>query len=88
MTYQVSILPPALKAISKLDRTTRDRIMAAIDDLANDPRPTQVEKLAKYELWRVRVGDYRIVYEVDDRSRLVAVVRVGNRRDIYQLLDR
>lgn len=58
---------------------------AAIDDLANDPRPTGCVKLAGEEaLYRVRVGDYRILYQIHDRALLVVVIEIGHRREIYR----
>ncbi len=61
------------------------RIAAAIDRLAVDPRPSGVRKLTGADnLWRIRVGDYRIVYEIEDDRLVVLIVRIGHRRDIYR----
>ena len=65
----------------------RDRVRVArkIDSLAGNPRPLGVEKLrGAQNLWRVRVGDYRIIYTVRDEVLLVLLVRIGNRREVYR----
>lgn len=62
----------------------RDRIRAAIDALATDPRPRGAVKLAGRDDFRIRVGDCRIVYAVDDRDRLVIVGRIAHRREVYR----
>lgn len=62
----------------------RERIAAAIDGLATDPRPSGAVKLAGRDDFRIRVGDYRIVYAVDDAERLVLVARIAHRRDVYR----
>lgn len=83
--YRVQFKPSADKALSKLPVAVQRRIVAAVDALADDPRPAGAVKLTgEDELYRVRVGDYRIVYQVQDRALLVLVVRVGHRRDVYR----
>jgi mRNA interferase RelE/StbE len=62
----------------------RDRLRAAIDALAVEPRPRGAEKLAGRDDYRIRVGDYRVVYAVDDRDRLVLVARIAHRREVYR----
>jgi mRNA interferase RelE/StbE len=62
----------------------RDRVRVAVDGLASNPRPVRVVKLAGRADYRVRVGDYRVVYAVDDAERLVIVARIGYRREVYR----
>jgi mRNA interferase RelE/StbE len=62
----------------------RDRLRAAIDALAAEPRPRGAEKLAGRDGYRIRVGDYRVVYAVDDGDRLVLVARIAHRREVYR----
>lgn len=62
----------------------RERIGNAIDALAADPRPPGAVKLAGHDDFRVRVGDYRVVYAVDDTERLVLVARIAHRREVYR----
>lgn len=83
--YRVEIARRAVKAIARLPRGEQQRIRAAIDLLADTPRPPGCSALAgEADTYRVRVGDYRIVYEVHDRVLLIQVVRVGHRRDVYR----
>ncbi len=85
MTYQVQVAPAALRQLRKLDPTARRRVQAAIELLAEQPRPSGAKKLVGGDgEWRVRTGDYRIVYEIHDAVLLVLVVAAGHRRDIYQ----
>jgi len=85
VAYTVRILPSAQRQLAKLDPPIRKRIAAAIDGLAADPRPPGAKKLQGSEsLWRIRVGDYRILYEIHDRQALVLVIEIGHRREIYR----
>ena len=85
MTYRVEVAPAALRRLRKLDPPARRRVQAAIELLADQPRPSGAKKLGGGEgEWRVRTGDYRIVYEVHDNVLLVLVVAVGHRREIYE----
>jgi mRNA interferase RelE/StbE len=83
--YSVEIARRALKALTALPREEQQRVRAAIDLLADNPRPPGCTKLTgEDDTYRVRVGVYRIVYEVLDDRLLVHVVRVGHRRDVYR----
>ncbi|HSL57674.1 MAG TPA: type II toxin-antitoxin system mRNA interferase toxin, RelE/StbE family [Acidimicrobiales bacterium] len=74
-----------MKSIVTLPRPEQQRIRAAIDLLADEPRPSGCTKLVGEDsVYRVRIGDYRIVYEVIDARLVVHVVRVGHRRDVYR----
>jgi len=71
--YSVQFTPAAERAFGSLETTIRRRIARAIDGLAQNPRPAGVKKLAGLEnLWRIRVGDYRIIYRIFDRSLIIA----------------
>ena len=74
----------AVRAFRRLRGAVCDRIETAIDGLAADPRPRGAAKLAGRDDFRVRVGDYRIVYAVDDTERLVLVARIAHRREVYR----
>jgi mRNA interferase RelE/StbE len=76
--------PEASHVYRRLHGAIRDRITTAIDSLALEPRPAGAVKLAGRGDYRVRVGDYRIVYAVDDDERLVIVARIAHRREIYR----
>lgn len=83
--YEVQVARRAVKALARLPRREQQRIRAAIDLLADEPRPPGCVALKGEErAYRVRVGDYRIVYEVYDDRLVVLLVRVGHRRDIYR----
>jgi mRNA interferase RelE/StbE len=85
MTYRIQLAPAAVRQLRKLDPAARRRIQAAIELLADQPRPSGAKKLVGGDgEWRVRTGDHRIVYEIRDEVLLVLVVAVGHRRDIYQ----
>lgn len=85
MTYTVQVLAPAARQLRKLDPKSRRRIQAAIELLAENPRPPGAKKLVGGAgEWRVRTGDYRVVYEIHDNVLLVLVLAVGHRREIYR----
>lgn len=83
--YRIEFAPTAKRQFDRLSRDLKERLRPHIDALAADPRPSGVRKLAGSEgLYRIRVGDYRVIYEVRDDELLVLVVRVGHRRDVYR----
>jgi mRNA interferase RelE/StbE len=84
MTYRIELSPSAVGQLRKLDGAARRRVQAAVELIGHDPRPAGAKKLVGGEgEWRVRTGDYRIVYEVNDGVLLVLVLAVGHRREIY-----
>jgi len=83
-SYSLHIRRSAAKEISALPAKDRRRVVARITVLATDPRPVGCEKLSGEEKYRVRQGDYRILYEIIDADLIVTVVKVGNRRDVYR----
>jgi len=83
--YRVEIARRAAKAIAALPRKERQRIRAVVDLLAEDPRPPGcVALVGEPQAYRVRSGNYRVVYEVFDDRLLVQVVRAGHRREVYR----
>ena len=84
--YLIIISHSAEKDMDKLPSLALQRIAAAIDDLAVEPRPVGCLKLKaqKENLWRVRVGDYRIIYMINDSVEIVDVRRVRHRKDVYE----
>ena len=83
--YRIELRPAARRSLAALPREAQARIASAIDSLATEPRPPGVTKLRGPEgFYRVRVGDYRIVYAIDDDALFVLVVRVGHRREVYR----
>jgi mRNA interferase RelE/StbE len=83
VAFRVEFTRKAEKQIRKLDRQVRDRVDSAIDGLAENPRPANYKPLKGSPYARIRVGDYRVIYEVRDREVLVLVLEVGHRRDVY-----
>lgn len=85
MAYTIELAAAANRALKKLDGDTAQRIADAINELAIDPRPVGVKKLAGEDsLYRVRVGNYRIIYQIRDKELVVLVVTIGHRREIYR----
>ncbi len=85
MTYRVQVAPAAVRQLRKLDGSALRRVQAAIELLAEEPRPSGAKKLVGGDgEWRVRTGDYRIVYDINVGVLLVLAVAVGHRREIYQ----
>jgi mRNA interferase RelE/StbE len=81
LAYRVEIRPTAQKQMLSLPKGAKLELSRTIDRLENAPRPPRVKKLAGSGLWRVRVGQYRIVYAIDDEAQLVTLVRVARRKE-------
>ena len=83
--YQVIVKPSANKELQRLPMDMQRRIAVAMRALATNPRPHGVVKMQGDEnLWRIRVGDYRVVYEIRDEQVLILVLKIGHRKDIYR----
>jgi mRNA interferase RelE/StbE len=83
--YSVRLAPTAVRQLRKLDPAGRRRVQAAIDLLTDNPRsPSARQLVGGAGEWRVRTGDFRIIYEIRDAELLVLVVKVGHRRDVYE----
>lgn len=85
MTLRVTLAPAARRQLKKVDAPARRRIQATLELLADEPRPPAATQLVGGTgEWRVRTGDYRIVYEIDDGELLVLVLAGGHRREVYR----
>ncbi|MFZ0768435.1 MAG: type II toxin-antitoxin system RelE/ParE family toxin [Acidimicrobiales bacterium] len=82
--YRIEFRPAALREIRRIDRSVQPRIQGAIALLARDPRPPASRPLRGRPGYRLRVGDYRIIYRIDDGILLIVVVTIGHQRDVYQ----
>ena len=82
--YHVQLSKAVQRSIKRLAPAVRQRVRSTIDTLAQQPRPPGVQKMAGSDRWRVRVGNYRIVYHIEDDRLIVTVVRVGHRREVYR----
>lgn len=83
-SYKIVIKHSAAKEIEKIPKSRRKRIVSKIQDLSNEPRPPGVKKLSGEEKYRIRQGEYRILYKIDDSIITITVVKVGNRKDVYR----
>ena len=83
MSYNVIVLPVAQREINHLSAATGRRVLARIAALAANPRPSGCIKLTDRDAWRIRVGDYRVIYEIDDPTQTVTVAKVRHRREAY-----
>ena len=87
MAYRIEIKPSAADALVRIPQPHRGRIERKVDRLADNPRPGGAKALkGGPSLYRIRVGDYRVVYQVQDAALLVLVVRIGSRGDVYRRL--
>lgn len=84
MTYKLSIRRKAQKQLAKLPPIDYKKVKQAILDLAQNPRPPGSKKLKGRDGWRIRQGDYRIIYEIQDNQMIVIVLDIGHRKDIYR----
>jgi len=83
-SYRVIIKQSVSKDLKKISKKDVRRILSAIRALADNPRPPQSKKLSGQERYRLRQGNYRILYSIEDDRLIVCVVRVGDRRDVYR----
>jgi len=83
VSYEVRIVRSAEKELDRLSETVYARLSRKIIALEDNPRPRGVRKLSGREEYRLRVGDYRILYVIDDKNRVVTVFAVGHRREVY-----
>jgi mRNA interferase RelE/StbE len=84
LAYRIEIGQTAQRALRKLPADIRRRIGEAIEKLADEQYPQGVKKLTNRPGWRVRIGEYRVIYTVDDDERLVRIWRVAHRREVYR----
>lgn len=82
--YKLLIKPSAVKELEALPTKDRRKVVTKIEALATEPRPHGCEKLSGQEHYRVRQGDYRVVYGIDEGARTVLIVKIGHRRDVYR----
>ncbi len=83
-SYKLLIKPSAVKELEALPRKDRLRVIRRIEALAADPRPPGCEKLSGEEKYRVRQGNYRVVYEIADADESLLIVKIGHRKEVYR----
>ncbi len=84
MRYSVFLSPHAVRDYHKLPKEVKERVSQALENLQENPRPHGCEKVKGFEGWRIRVGDYRIIFKIDDENRTVTITRIGHRKDVYE----
>jgi mRNA interferase RelE/StbE len=89
MAYTIELKPAAIRGLTKLPKDVQRSIRLRIDALANNPFPPELKRLESEErFYRIRVGDYRIIYQVDKKILLVLVVNIGHRKEVYRRISR
>ncbi|MGH9447640.1 MAG: type II toxin-antitoxin system RelE family toxin [Terriglobia bacterium] len=84
--YDVRIKPSAAKELDTIPKKDRQRLVLRITELASDPRPEGCQKLSGEDDYRIRQGDYRVVYSIDEREKIIRILKIGHRRDVYRRL--
>ena len=85
MAYTILFQPAARRELAGVQRREQTRLMAAIESLAENPHPPGCAKMSGFtDIWRIRVGDFRIVYRIVDQRLIVEVIRIGHRREVYR----
>jgi mRNA interferase RelE/StbE len=82
--YEIFFRESVWKELKKIHKADLKKILSRIEHFRNDPRPTGCEKLTGFELYRIRQGNYRIVYSIQDNELTVWVVKVAHRKDVYR----
>ena len=83
MSYNLEILRRAQKELADLPKETYPKICDVVEGLAREPRPSGCLKLKGREGWRIRVGNYRVLYKIDDQQQIITIFHIGHRRDVY-----
>lgn len=86
MPYRLSLRQSAEKELRSLHPLERERIIEAIRLLADEPRPTRAKSLKGVDAWSLRLGHYRVIYEIEDDILVVVIIKIGHRRDVYRRL--
>ncbi len=84
MSYTVIISRSVQKQLAKLSAEIQERIVESLAKLENNPSPSGSKKLKGRDGWRIRIGDYRVIYEINDQVLQVIVIHTGHRRDVYR----
>ncbi len=84
MRYKIEILRSAQKQLSKIQHQQQNQIIENIRKLSENPRPSGCKKLSARPAWRIRIGDYRVIYEIKDDCLLVLVITIGHRKEVYR----
>ena len=83
-SYELLIKASAAKELEALPKKDRKRVLEKTQSLAHNPRPHGAEKISGEEKYRLRQGDYRVLYSIDDAGKTVTIVKIGHRREVYR----
>ena len=83
-SYKLLIKPSAVKELEALPAKDRRRLVGRLQKLSSEPRPPGSEKLSGHDLYRIRQGNYRVLYSVEDLALIVLVIKIGHRREVYR----
>jgi mRNA interferase RelE/StbE len=84
LKYQILIEKAASKVLKDIPNPFKNKIITAIKKLSNNPRPSNSKKLTGRNAWRIRVGNYRFIYEIKDKESVVLIITLGHRKEIYR----
>ena len=84
MNYKIFIERSAQKALSKVPVRDQNRMIESIQNLSDNPRPSNAKKLTARSGWRIRIGNYRVIFEIEDDRLIITVISIGHRKDIYK----
>ncbi len=82
-SYKLEFANSVRKDFKNIQKKDAERILARIDSLTEDPRPAGCVKLTGEEIYRIRVGSYRVLYKIEDAILLIVIIKIGHRRDVY-----
>jgi len=82
--YEIFFKESVWKELDKIPKSDLEKILSRVEQLGNDPRPAGCEKLSGNVLYRIRQGNYRIVYSIQDSDLTIWVIKVGHRKDVYR----
>lgn len=83
--YSIFLTPRAARDYRKLPKEVQERISQALEKLRENPRPHGCEKVKGFDGWRIRIGDYHVIFKIDDENKTVTVTRIGHRKDVYEV---
>ena len=84
MSYNVIIRTSAKKELKRLNNNIFERVMERIIELKENPRPIGCEKLGGQDSYRIRIGDFRVVFTIDEKAKLVEIIKIGDRKEVYK----
>lgn len=82
--YRVDLRQRVKRELDDLPEKDCQTLVKALVNLEENPRPPGVEKIRRTDLWRIRKGDYRVIYHIDDQEQVITIVRIGHRKDVYR----